>query len=159
MERSNHRTLVQRARRLASSLGELGVRPGDRVGTFAWNSARHLELYLTVPALGAVFHTINIRLHREEIRYIIEHAGDCNVFADASVRGSLPNVAPIHVLMPNAEHHCGPDLGYEDLIAAGGTSSFLTSLKTRLLRCTTRTALRANPRGSSTHSGPYCCTC
>lgn len=119
IERSNYRTLVQRARRLASSLRELGVRPGDRVGTYAWNSARHLELYLAVPALGAVLHTINLRLHHDEVRFIIEHAGDSIVFADASVRGSLPDVAPVHVLMPDAEHEPGPDLGYEDLIAAG----------------------------------------
>ena len=119
VERSNYKALVQRARRLASRLRDLGVGPGDRVGTFAWNSARHLELYLAVPALGAVLHTINIRLHREEIRYIIEHAGDSVVFADASVRALLPDVAPIHVLMPDADYDRGTDLAYEDLIDAG----------------------------------------
>jgi fatty-acyl-CoA synthase len=119
IDRLDYRTLVERARRLASSLREMGIGPGDRVGTFAWNSARHLELYLAVPSLGAVLHTINIRLHQGEISYIIEHAGDRVVFADASVRGSLPNVAPVQVTMPDADRELGSDVAYEELIASG----------------------------------------
>lgn len=119
LERLDYRTLVERVRRLASSLRQLGIGPGDRVATFGWNSARHLELYLAVPSLGAVLHTVNIRLHQDEIRYIIEHADDRMVFVDASVRETLPQVDRRLVLMPDAEHDLGSDLAYEDLVSAG----------------------------------------
>src|SRR5439155_11357524 len=62
VERSTYRDVVSRARRLASALTELGIGPGDRVASFAWNSLRHLELYLAVPSMGAILHTLNIRL-------------------------------------------------------------------------------------------------
>ena len=67
----------------------LGVKPGDRVATFAWNHHRHLELYFAVPAVGAVLHTINIRLPREQIIYIINHADDRLIFVDKSVAGPI----------------------------------------------------------------------
>src|ERR687893_699945 len=70
VERSTYAQVVQRARRLAGALRDLGIRPGDRVATFAWNSIRHLELYLAVPGMGAVLHTLNIRLHPDDLRYI-----------------------------------------------------------------------------------------
>ena len=57
--------------------------PGDRVASFAWNSLRHLELYLAVPSMGAVLHTLNIRLFEEDLRYIVEHAEDRVIFLDA----------------------------------------------------------------------------
>ena len=75
IERSTYGQVVERARRLASALAELGVEPGDRVASFAWNSLRHLELYLAVPSMGAVLHTLNIRLFEDDLRYIVEHAG------------------------------------------------------------------------------------
>src|SRR5205823_10293259 len=71
VERSCYRDVVRRARELASALRELGVGPGDRVATFAWNSVRHLELYLAVPSMGAVLHTLNIRLFEDDLRYIV----------------------------------------------------------------------------------------
>ena len=86
VERSTYGEVVSRARRLASSLTELGVRPGDRVGTFGWNSRRHLELYLAVPSMGAVLHTLNIRLFEDDLRYIVAHAEDKVIFLDASLR-------------------------------------------------------------------------
>jgi len=92
VERSSYADVVVRARRLASALQRAGVRPGDRVATFAWNDARHFELYLAVPAMGAVLHTLNIRLSEEDLRYIVEHAGDKAIFLDASLAGALPRV-------------------------------------------------------------------
>ena len=62
--------------RLANALTRLGIVPGDRVGTFMWNSTQHLETYLAVPSLGAVLHTLNCRLSSEHIAYIINHAAD-----------------------------------------------------------------------------------
>src|SRR5262249_30015021 len=75
-----HRTAwgetAARARRLASGLRHLGVGEGDRVGTFAWNTHRHLETYLAVPSMGAVLHTLNVRLHPDQVAYIVDHADD-----------------------------------------------------------------------------------
>ncbi len=75
-------------------LRDLGIKPGDRVATFAWNHRRHLELYFAVPCLGAVLHTVNLRLHREQLRYIFNHAQDCVIFADRSLAGLLAGLAP-----------------------------------------------------------------
>ena len=82
---------------------ELGVRPGDRVASFAWNSLRHLELYLAVPSMGAVLHTLNIRLFEDDLRYVVEHADDRLVFLDASLAESMPRFDGVEheVLMPD----------------------------------------------------------
>ena len=85
----NYGELERRVHRLMNVLTRLGVKPGDRVATFAWNHHRHLELYFAVPAIGAVLHTINIRLPREQIIYIINHAEDRLIFLDKSVAGPI----------------------------------------------------------------------
>ncbi len=85
LHRANYRELNRRVHRLMNVLTRLGVKPGDRVATFAWNHFRHLELYFAAPAVGAVLHTINIRLPREQIIYIINHADDRLIFLDKSV--------------------------------------------------------------------------
>src|SRR5213595_2324534 len=90
VERSTYGHVVERARRLASALQGLGIGPGDRVASFAWNSIRHLELYLAVPSMGAVLHTLNIRLHEDDLRYIVEHAADRIVLLDSSLAGTMP---------------------------------------------------------------------
>ncbi len=66
--------MAERVDRLARVLDRLGVKQGDRVGTFAWNNQRHLELYMAVPCVGAVLHTLNIRLFAEQLTYIVNHA-------------------------------------------------------------------------------------
>lgn len=82
--RRSYGEVAERVLRLCRVLTEeLGVRPGNRVASFAYNSARHLELYYAVPLVGAVLHTLNIRLHDDQIRYIVDHAGDRIVFVDA----------------------------------------------------------------------------
>jgi fatty-acyl-CoA synthase len=83
---------AERVERLAGGLEALGVGRGDRVGTFAWNSHRHLELYWAAPLSGAVLHTVNIRLAPTDLAYIINHAGDTVLFVDASL---WPILAPI----------------------------------------------------------------
>ncbi len=74
IHRTTYRELEARARRLAQALLRLGVGMGDRVATLAWNGYRHMELYYAVSGSGAVLHTINPRLHPEQIAYIINHA-------------------------------------------------------------------------------------
>ncbi|MCZ4535355.1 long-chain-fatty-acid--CoA ligase [Gordonia terrae] len=90
--RHTYREYADRVMRLASALVERGVRPGDRIGTLAWNHRRHLEPYLAIPMAGAVLHTINIRLSPPEIAYIVDHAGDTMIFADPSLEHLLDDV-------------------------------------------------------------------
>ena len=75
-------------------LGKLGVEPGDRVGTFAWNNQRHFELYMAIPCIGAVLHTLNIRLFEEQLTYIVNHAEDKVIFVDDSLVPLLEPLAP-----------------------------------------------------------------
>ncbi len=92
--RSNWRAVQQRAKRLANALTTLGVQPGDRVATLAWNTHRHVELYFGVSGMGAVTHTVNPRLFPEQIVYILNHAEDGYVFFDTSFAELLASVAP-----------------------------------------------------------------
>src|SRR3954466_4591148 len=121
IERSSYGEVVARARRLASSLERLGVRCGDRVATFGWNSRRHLELSLAVPSMGAVLHTLNIRLFEEDLRYIVGHAQDKLIFLDASLAEVMPRFDGVEheVLMPDAEGERDGALDYEQLIDEG----------------------------------------
>lgn len=80
--RASYGALLDRAAQLAGLLRDLGVEKGDPVGTLAWNSQRHLELYVAVPCSGAVLHTINGRLAGSDVRRLIEHAGDRVLFVD-----------------------------------------------------------------------------
>ena len=81
--RTNYAQVERRARGLRALAG-LGVREGDRVGTLAWNTHRHLELYFGVSGSGAVLHTVNPRLFPEQIDYIVNHAEDSVLFFDTT---------------------------------------------------------------------------
>src|SRR5256714_13001713 len=83
-----------RAEQLAAALQRLGIEPGDRVGTFQWNTQEHLEAYLAVPTMGAVLHTLNIRLFPEQLTYVVNHAEDRVVIVDDTLIPLLANVAP-----------------------------------------------------------------
>ena len=124
--RATHAEVSARIDRLARALEGLGVRQGDRVGTFAWNNQRHFELYFAVPCIGAVLHTLNIRLFEEQVTYIINHAHDKVIFVDDSLVGMLEKLAPSlqtverYVIMGDGE---GSESGrlpnavrYEDLL-------------------------------------------
>ena len=76
---------AQRARKLAGALGRLGVEPGDRVATLAWNHGQHLEAYFGVPLTGAVLHTLNLRLSPDELAFIVNDAGDRVVIVDETL--------------------------------------------------------------------------
>ncbi len=84
LHRYTYAELAARSRKLANALSRLGLKAGDRVGTLAWNGYRHLELYFGVGGSGLVCHTINPRLFREQIAYIIKHAGDSVLCFDLS---------------------------------------------------------------------------
>jgi fatty-acyl-CoA synthase len=77
--------LADRATQLAYALREIGVDIGDRVATFMWNNHQHLEIYFAVPSLGAVLHTLNIRLDASQLSYIIQEADDKLIFVDATL--------------------------------------------------------------------------
>lgn len=128
LHRYTYADLRRRSKRLASALGGLGVEPGDRVGTFAWNNYQHLELYFAVPCSGAVCHTLNIRLSADQLAYIISHAEDKAVFVDATLLPLFEAVAarldrPPRAVLFNADPGTGTSLSdvcdYEDLIDSG----------------------------------------
>ena len=84
----------ERVEKLAAALDELGVEQGDRVATFAWNIREHLEVYLAVPCMGAVLHTLNVRLFAEQLTYIVNHAEDKVIVVEDSLIPVLEELAP-----------------------------------------------------------------
>ena len=132
IRRLTYRELFARARRLAGALHELGVRRGDRVATFCWNHHQHVETYFAVPCMGAVVHTLNIRLSAEELAYIANHAGDSVVIVDRVLlpaferfREKLTNVRAVIVVDGEGASDLPPGaLDYETLITAGKPHSF-----------------------------------
>jgi fatty-acyl-CoA synthase len=85
INRSTYRQVIDRIRRLAVALQDLGVEPGDRVATLAWAHQEHLEAYLAIPSIGAVLHTLNLRLHPDDLTYIVQDAGDRILIVDESL--------------------------------------------------------------------------
>ena len=92
---STYRELGEQVGRLANALREIGVTGDDRVGTFMWNNAEHLAAYLAVPSMGAVLHTLNIRLSPEQIAFIANEAEDKVIIADVSLTAQLAPVLPL----------------------------------------------------------------
>jgi len=99
--RYTYADLTKRASRLSNALAGLGVGKGDRVGTFAWNTYRHLEAYFAAPSMGAVLHTINIRLFTEDLVHIINHAGDKVILIDPDL---VPILEPLAPQLESVEH-------------------------------------------------------
>jgi fatty-acyl-CoA synthase len=121
MQRYTYRDFHQRVHRLAHALEHLGVEAGDRVGTLCWNSSRHLELYFAVPCAGCVLHTLNLRLAPDQLAYIINHAEDRVIFADASL---LPVLEPIRSDLRSVKHIVVLDDEYETLLAAASEEPY-----------------------------------
>jgi 3-(methylthio)propionyl---CoA ligase len=94
IHRQTYRDLGRRARRLANALAALGVSFGDRVATLAWNGYRHLELYYAVSGSGAVLHTLNPRLHADQVKWIADHAEDSVLFFDLTFLPLVESIAP-----------------------------------------------------------------
>ncbi len=99
--RHRYEEIAQRSRQLAHALHALQVRPGDRIGTLAWNTHRHLEAYYAISGIGAIVHTINPRLFAQQIEYIIQHAEDRILLVDASFIGLVEQLLP---RLPSVEH-------------------------------------------------------
>ncbi|MGC1756819.1 MAG: long-chain fatty acid--CoA ligase [Trebonia sp.] len=93
--RRTYAALGERTARLANALRSLGVDGDQRVGTFMWNNAEHLEAYYAIPSMGAVLHTLNIRLSPDQVGYIATHAGDHAVIVDASLVPLFAKVLPL----------------------------------------------------------------
>jgi fatty-acyl-CoA synthase len=127
ISRSTYGEVCARSARLANALASLGVRAGDRVGSFAWNSTRHLELYLGVPCMGAVLHTLNIRLLPEQVAWIANHGEDKVVCVDDTLLPVFEKIAPHlehvkHVIVmgdgPVPATSIENVLSYEELLAS-----------------------------------------
>ncbi len=122
--------ILERARRLAVALAELGVKPGERVATLAWASHAHLEAYLAMPSMGAVLHTLNLRLHHEELAYIINDADDRVVILDESLLPlydklkGLVNVRHVVVISPGSSDVPADALDYEQLLASSDPARY-----------------------------------
>ena len=125
--RYTYRDLAGRVARLSNALRGLGVGEGDRVGTFGWNTYRHLEAYFAPPVMGAVVHTINIRLAPDDLIYIINHAGDKVILVDPDLAPILEAVAHRlesveHFVVMTGDREFSTTLpsakNYEDLLAA-----------------------------------------
>ncbi|HEY4167483.1 MAG TPA: AMP-binding protein, partial [Reyranella sp.] len=128
IHRYGYRDAGKRAKQLAEALQGLGIKLGDRVGTLAWNTYRHFELYFGISGLGAVLHTLNPRLSPEHVAYIANHAEDQVIFVDANllpiiegVWGNLKTVQHVVVMTDRAHMPASSKipnlLCYEELIA------------------------------------------
>jgi fatty-acyl-CoA synthase len=124
--------LSARIDRLARVLERrLGVQQGERIATFAWNNQRHFELYFAIPCLGAVLHTLNIRLFEEQLSYIVNHAEDRVIFVDDSLVAILEKLAPTfetvehYVVMGDGDAGSLPNvLRYDELMEEAGDGGF-----------------------------------
>jgi fatty-acyl-CoA synthase len=130
--RATYGEVMARTRRLASALAKAGIGRGDRVATFAWNTQRHLECYFAIPCMGAVMHTVNVRLFDDQLEYIINHAEDRIIFCDRSVLPTLERLAEkipsvqLVVLMNDGPEPSGalPNTVDYEAFLAGGDDGF-----------------------------------
>ena len=129
--RASHHELAGRIDRVARMLARLGIEQGDRVASFAWNNQRHFELYMGAPCVGAVLHTLNVRLFAEQLTYIVNHAEDRVIFVDDSLVATLEPLAASFecvehfVVMGDGDAGSLPGaLRYEELLADAGEGSF-----------------------------------
>jgi fatty-acyl-CoA synthase len=128
--RASYAEVAERGDRLAAGLASLGVGSGDRVATLCWNHQQHLEAYLAVPAMGAVVHTLNLRLFPEQLEYIVNHAQDRIVIVDDSL---VPLLEPLADRL-SVEHYVlvgdgdagslAPVVRYEELLGSAGSFDY-----------------------------------
>lgn len=159
-----------RVAKLANALKRLGVRPGERVATFGWNSHRHLEAYFAVPCMGTVLHTLNIRLFEDQFTFIVNHAEDAVMLVDEdllpvveAVADKFPTVRA-YVIMSDKKTvpvtRLSPVYSYEALLdaEAGSTIGLRFPMKIRWRPSATPPPPRENRRGSRTPTGGSICT-
>jgi fatty-acyl-CoA synthase len=131
--RTNYRTIAGRAHQLAKALVKAGIKPGDRVATMAWNSGRHLESWYGITGMGGIYHTLNPRLHADQIAWIINHAEDRVLLFDITFAPLVQSIAPklkktrLFIAMTDTAHLPKMKLpklaAYEDFIAKGDAKS------------------------------------
>ena len=153
--------VAARSEQLAKALARIGVGDSDRVGTFLWNNQTHLEAYLAIPAMGAVLHTLNLRLFPEQLAYVINHGEDQVIIVDdtlvpllARVRDQLTTVKHIVVAGSGDGSVLGDTLSYEEMIQAeepGYAGPPSTNVRRR--PCATHRAPPGTPRGWCTATG------
>src|ERR1700716_2789316 len=162
VHRTTYGEMVPRINRLAGALKRIGVKPGDRVATMAWNSNRHLELCYAIPCMGAVLHTLNLRLFPQHLEFIVNDAEDKVLFVDQSLlpllkplMGKIPSIKQI-VLMsettpaPTAASANGlaDMLDYETLLAAESETYPWPKLSERMAAAMCYTSgTTGNPKG------------
>src|SRR4051812_26034402 len=130
IHRYTYRDFSTRAKKLAVALSHLGVKKGDRIATLCWNHYQHLEAYFAIPCMGAVVHTLNLRLSADDLAYIVNHAEDKVIIVDQVL---LPlfekfkpsvNVSKVIVIQQTGEAIPQAYLNYEDVVASGDASLF-----------------------------------
>jgi fatty-acyl-CoA synthase len=160
LERANYGDWAARTRRLGGAIERLGISDDGRVATFAWNTARHLELYFAAPCTGRVLHTLNIRLFPEQLTYIANHAEDEVVFVDRSLVGLLwPLLETFetvrHVVVMDDGRGEVPDASgarfelhdYEELLAASDPVTFSVDDERRAASMCYTSGTTGNPKG------------
>ncbi|MGZ3397111.1 MAG: AMP-binding protein, partial [Isosphaeraceae bacterium] len=160
LHRITNGEMVSRINRLAGALKRLGVKPGDRVATLAFNNSRHLELYYAVPCMGAVLHTLNLRLFPQHLEFIINDAEDKVLFVDQALIpllkplvGKIPSIKQMVLVTdtPAASHTVegvGEMLDYESLLAAESSSYPWPKLSERMAAAMCYTSgTTGNPKG------------
>jgi fatty-acyl-CoA synthase len=160
-ERVTYADWAERTRRLGGVLDDLGIGEDGRVGTFAWNTARHLELYFAAPCTGRVLHTLNIRLFPDQLTYVVNHAADEVIFVDRSLVGLLWPLVPTfetvrHIVVmddgrgevPSPDGGSGPRLhDYEELLAAASPVGFGVDDEYRAASMCYTSGTTGNPKG------------
>jgi fatty-acyl-CoA synthase len=162
IHRTTYGEMVPRINRLAGALKRLGVKPGDRVATLAWNNSRHLELYYAVPCMGAVLHTLNLRLFPQHLEFIVNDAEDKVLFVDQSLlpllkplAGKIPTVKTMVVMadgapvaMSGKDNGIADMLDYETLLAAESENYPWPKLSERMAAAMCYTSgTTGNPKG------------
>ncbi len=162
VHRTTNGKMVARINRLAGALKKLGVKPGDRVATLAWNNDRHLELYYAIPCMGAVLHTLNLRLFPQHLEFIVNDAEDKVLFADQSLLpllkpllGKIPSVKTFVVMSESSDGRAAGEaaglkgaLDYDELLAAESESYPWPRLSERMAAAMCYTSgTTGNPKG------------
>jgi fatty-acyl-CoA synthase len=155
-DRTTYAEWAARTRRLGGALDALGISDDGRVGTFGWNTARHLELYFAIPCTGRVLHTLNIRLFPEQLAYVVDHAEDEAIFADRSLMQLLaPHLDGFktvrHIVVMDDGAGEVPDdpriIDYEELIGGAEAVEFDVDDEDRAAAMCYTSGTTGNPKG------------